>query len=168
MATADTTRRQHIHVELGSARNVATTADLQHVRQHAYRQVSHFAGQLTGAGDLMLVHLPPEAMQWLRSTATCRRTHRCRKQWRRWDRSTCACKIVRRERINGVLVARLLRRDRQGRALPAWRTYRRLVGDELLLLSSINPKSFDSRHFAPLSVGAVIIRAQLLWSDLCR
>lgn len=49
MATADTTRRQHIHPELGSARNVATTADLQHVRQHACRLVSHFAGQLTGA-----------------------------------------------------------------------------------------------------------------------
>ncbi|MFG0548049.1 S26 family signal peptidase [Pseudomonas sp. YQ_6] len=65
-------------------------------------------------------------------------------------------------RINGVLVARLLRRDRQGRALPAWHTYRRLVGDELLLLSSTNPKSFGSRYFGPLSVGAAIVRALLL------
>lgn len=71
-------------------------------------------------------------------------------------------------RINGVIVARLLRRDRQGRALPAWRTYQRLVGDELLLLSSINPKSFDSRHFFPLSVGGMIVLAQLLCSDSCR
>ncbi len=48
--------------------------------------------------------------------------------------------------INGVLIAWLLRRDRQGRALPAWQTCRRLAGDELLLLSSTNPKSFDSRY----------------------
>ncbi|CAE6948147.1 Conjugative transfer signal peptidase TraF [Ectopseudomonas oleovorans] len=61
-----------------------------------------------------------------------------------------------------------MRRDRQGRALPAWRTYQRLVGDELLLLSSINPKSFDSRHFFPLSVGGMIVLAQLLCSDSCR
>jgi len=27
--------------------------------------------------DLMLVDRPPEAMQWLRSTATCWRTHHC-------------------------------------------------------------------------------------------
>ncbi|WP_313027012.1 S26 family signal peptidase [Pseudomonas lopnurensis] len=71
-------------------------------------------------------------------------------------------------RINGVLVARCLEWERQGRALPAWHTYRRLVGDELFLLSSTNPKSFDSRHLGQVSVGTVIVRAQLLWSDLCR
>lgn len=49
MATADTARRQHIRPGLGNARNVTTTADLQHVRQRACRQVSHFAGQFTGA-----------------------------------------------------------------------------------------------------------------------
>ncbi|WP_328795776.1 S26 family signal peptidase [Halopseudomonas xiamenensis] len=70
-------------------------------------------------------------------------------------------------RINGVLVARRLRRDRQGRALPAWQTCQRLVVDERLL-SSTNQKSFDSRDLGPLPVGAVTIRAQLLWSDLCR
>ncbi|MFI8736651.1 hypothetical protein ACIGKM_12130 [Ectopseudomonas toyotomiensis] len=64
-------------------------------------------------------------------------------------------------RINGVLVARLLRRGRKGRALPAWHTYRRLVGDELFLLSSTKPKSFSSRHFGPESVDGVIARMQL-------
>lgn len=49
-----------------------------------------------------------------------------------------------------------------GRALPAWRTYRRLDGDELLLLSSFNPKSFDSRHFGTVSVDGIIVRMQLL------
>ncbi|WP_371921484.1 S26 family signal peptidase, partial [Pseudomonas sp. AOB-7] len=64
-------------------------------------------------------------------------------------------------RVNGVLVTRLLRKDRQGRALPAWHTYRCLVGDELFLLSSTNPKSFGSRHFGPESVGGVIARMQI-------
>lgn len=38
----------------------------------------------------------------------------------------------------------------------------RLAADELLLLSSTNPKSFDSRHIGPLSVGTMIVRVQLL------
>ncbi|MDH1681819.1 hypothetical protein N5E30_09535 [Pseudomonas chengduensis] len=38
----------------------------------------------------------------------------------------------------------------------------RLAADELLLLSSTNPKSFDSRHIGPLSVSTMIVRVQLL------
>lgn len=68
-------------------------------------------------------------------------------------------------RIDGVLVARHLRWDRQGRALPTWQACRRLVGDELFLLSSSNPTSFDSRYFGPVSVDAVIGRAQPLWLE---
>src|SRR5690606_29388207 len=71
-------------------------------------------------------------------------------------------------RIDGVLVARRLRWDRQGRALPAWQACRRLVGDELFLLSSSNPASFDSRYFVPVSVDAVIGRAQPLWLEARR
>jgi conjugative transfer signal peptidase TraF len=67
-------------------------------------------------------------------------------------------------RIDGVVVARRMRWDRQGRALPTYQTCRRLVGDELFLLSS-NPESFDSRYFGPLSVDAVIGRAQPLWLE---
>lgn len=68
-------------------------------------------------------------------------------------------------RVDGVVVARLLRWDRQGRALPAWQACRRLVGDELFLLSSSNPASFDSRYFGPVSADAVIGRAQPLWLE---
>src|SRR5690606_8428551 len=68
-------------------------------------------------------------------------------------------------RIDGVLVARRLRWDRQGRALPDWQSCRRLVGDELFLLSSSNPASFDSRYFGPVSADAVIGRAQPLWLE---
>lgn len=77
-----------------------------------------------GPGDLVLVHLSPEAMQWLRSTATRWRPHRCR---RRWYRSTCACKIVRWERINSVLAGSCAEIDRSRVAClanvsaPGWR-----------------------------------------------
>jgi hypothetical protein len=48
--------------------------------------------------------------------------------------------------------------------MPAWQACRRLVGDELFLLSA-NPESFDRRYFGPVSVDAVIGRAQpLCWS----
>ena len=50
------------------------------------------------------------------------------------------------------------------RALPTWQACRRLVGDELLLLSS-DPESFDSRYFGLVSVDAVIGRAQPLWLE---
>ncbi|MEO4049026.1 S26 family signal peptidase [Pseudomonas sp. CAU 1711] len=67
-------------------------------------------------------------------------------------------------RIDGVVVARRFEWDRQGRALPAWHACRRLVGDELFLLSS-NPESFDSRYFGPISADAVIGRAEPLWLE---
>lgn len=68
-------------------------------------------------------------------------------------------------RIDGVVVARRLKWDRQGRALPNWQACGRLVGDELFLLSNSNPASFDSRYFGPISANAVIGRAQPLWLE---
>ncbi|WP_343577819.1 S26 family signal peptidase [Pseudomonas sp.] len=67
-------------------------------------------------------------------------------------------------RIDGVVIARRLSWDRQGRALPTWQACRRLVDDELFLLSS-NPNSFDSRYFGTVPVDAVIGRAQPLWLE---
>jgi len=75
------------------------------------------------------------------------------------------CALGSQVRIDGVVVARRMRWDRQGRALPNWQACRRLVGDELFLLSSSNPASFDGRYFGPVSVNAVIGRAQPLWLE---
>ncbi len=44
---------------------------------------------------------------------------------------------------------RMLDRDRQGVALPAWRECRRLARDEIFLLGD-TPGSFDSRYFGPV------------------
>ncbi|MBS7661574.1 S26 family signal peptidase [Pseudomonas lalucatii] len=115
------------------------------------------------ADDLLLIHLPPEAM-----TLAARRGYLPANVPLLKTMAAAApqhvCVQGNQVRIDGELVARRLRRDRQGRALPAWTGCRRLVGDELFMLGS-HPESFDSRYFGPVSVDAVIGRAQLLWQE---
>lgn len=114
-------------------------------------------------GDLVLVRLPPEAMSlasqrgYLPANVPLLKNVAAMAPQR-------VCVQSSQVRIDGVLVARRLRWDRQGRALPTWQACRRLVGDELFLLSS-NPASFDSRYFGPISVDAVIGQAQALWLE---
>jgi conjugative transfer signal peptidase TraF len=67
--------------------------------------------------------------------------------------------------VDGKAVATRLRQDRLGRPLPTWQACRQLVGDELFLLSTAHPESFDSRYFGPVSADAVIGRAQPLWLE---
>lgn len=113
-------------------------------------------------GDLVLVRLPPEARSlaaqrgYLPTNVPLLKTVAAMALQR-------VCVQGSQVRIDGVVVARRLRWDRQGRALPTWQACRRLVGNELFLLSSSNPASFDSRYFGPISAGAVIGRAQPLW-----
>ncbi|MNF42881.1 Peptidase S26 [compost metagenome] len=116
------------------------------------------------AGDLVLVRLPADA--------TALAAQRGYLPWSVPLLKTVAavapqqvCVLGAQVLIDGRLVARQLRRDRQARALPAWRACRRLVGDELFLLSTTNPESFDSRYFGPVSSDAVIGRAQPLWLE---
>lgn len=113
-------------------------------------------------GDLVLVHLPPEVRSlaaqrgYLPADVPLLKTVAAMTPQR-------VCVEDSQVLIDGVVVARRLRWDRQGRALPTWQACRRLVGNELFLLSSSNPASFDSRYFGPVSVDAVIGRAQPLW-----
>ncbi len=121
------------------------------------------AGSLA-PGDLVLVRLPPEA-RWLAAqrgylpaNVPLLKTVAAMAPQR-------VCTRGGQVRIDGVVVARRMRWDQQGRALPDWQSCRRLVGDELFLLSSNNPASFDSRYFGPVSADAVIGRAQPLWLE---
>jgi conjugative transfer signal peptidase TraF len=66
-------------------------------------------------------------------------------------------------RIDGDVVATVRTRDGQGRELPVWSQCRSLSNDELFLLSSANPASFDSRYFGPIAAKAVIGSAEPLW-----
>lgn len=118
-------------------------------------------------GDLVLVHLPPE----VRSLAAQRGYLPANVPLLKTVAAIApqqVCVQGSQVRIDGDLVAKRLRWDRQGRALPTWQACRRLVGDELFLLSSSNPASFDSRYFGPISADAVIGRAQPLWLESSR
>jgi len=66
--------------------------------------------------------------------------------------------------IDGTLSGRILRGDRQGRPLSAWRHCRSLADGELFLLSATNPASFDSRYFGPVPASSVRGRAVPLWT----
>lgn len=114
-------------------------------------------------GDLVLIRLPPEASSmaaqrgYLPANVPLLKTVVAMAPQQ-------VCMLGSQVRIDGIVVARRLRWDRQGRALPDWQSCRRLVGDELFLLSS-NPESFDSRYFGSISAKTVIGRAQPLWLE---
>ena len=67
--------------------------------------------------------------------------------------------------IDGVPVAAVRPADRLGRPLPSWPQCRQLRPDELFLLSSSNPASFDSRYFGPVRASAVIGVAHPVWLE---
>lgn len=66
--------------------------------------------------------------------------------------------------IDSIPVAVTLFLDGSGRRLTAWPQCRRLRADELFLLSTTNPASFDSRYFGPVNASAVIGQARPLWT----
>ncbi|MET2522933.1 S26 family signal peptidase [Ralstonia sp. SM1884_UCD616_TZ26] len=68
-------------------------------------------------------------------------------------------------RIDGVPSAAVLRADRWGRPLPSWQQCRQLRPGELFLLSVVNPASFDSRYFGPVSASTVIGIAHPVWLE---
>lgn len=65
--------------------------------------------------------------------------------------------------INGEVVATARGRDRLGRPLPRWSGCRLLNGDELFLLATESPESFDGRYFGPAARSNVVGRAVPLW-----
>ena len=66
--------------------------------------------------------------------------------------------------IDGFLVAQSLRDDSTGRPLPHWNACRMLKAQEVFLLSSYSPFSFDSRYFGPVERASVMGRAVPLWT----
>lgn len=66
--------------------------------------------------------------------------------------------------INDKIFVHVLRSDRNGRPLPAWRQCRSLIDGELFLANSSNTASFDSRYFGPVAASAVLGQAIPLWT----
>jgi conjugative transfer signal peptidase TraF len=63
--------------------------------------------------------------------------------------------------LDGILVAKALKRDKAGRVMPTWRGCNRLRWDQLFVLSK-HRNSFDSRYFGPVSTSLVIGTAKPL------
>ena len=61
--------------------------------------------------------------------------------------------------VDARVVAQTLEEDGQRRKLHAWNGCRRLLPEELFLLNSSSPASFDSRYLGPLDVSFVLGRA---------
>ena len=66
--------------------------------------------------------------------------------------------------INGRAVAVALRRDREGRILPAWSGCHRLMPGEVFLLMPRVGASFDSRYFGPVSTSNIVGKLVPLWT----
>lgn len=66
--------------------------------------------------------------------------------------------------VDDVAITTALAADSQGRSMPIWQQCRALEADEIFLLSTTSPASFDSRYFGPLSASAVIGNAHPLWT----
>lgn len=67
-------------------------------------------------------------------------------------------------RIDSAAVATARLHDGMRRPLPVWAQCRRLVENELFLLSDTNPASFDSRYFGPIDASAMLGIAMPLWT----
>jgi conjugative transfer signal peptidase TraF len=66
--------------------------------------------------------------------------------------------------VDGAPFGRLRRSDPRGRPLTGWLQCRRLANGELMLLSTTNPASFDSRYFGPIVASAVRGKAVPIWT----
>lgn len=66
--------------------------------------------------------------------------------------------------VDGRLLVRRRTADRAGRPLPAWTGCRILTRDQVLLVMTTVPDSFDGRYFGPTARGDVIGKAVLLWA----
>ncbi|HEL5339992.1 TPA: S26 family signal peptidase [Stenotrophomonas maltophilia] len=115
------------------------------------------------AGDIVLVRLPPDATQLAArrgylpaNVPLLKRVGAVAPQR--------VCVLGASVNIDGVPAAALLRTDRRGRPLSAWRQCRPLQAGEVFLVGA-HPASFDSRYFGPIDAAAVLGIAHPLWLD---
>jgi conjugative transfer signal peptidase TraF len=63
--------------------------------------------------------------------------------------------------LDGFVVAKALKNDKSGRALPVWKGCK-LLGEREVFVLSKHRDSFDSRYFGPVSMGLIIGTAKPL------
>lgn len=112
-------------------------------------------------GDLVAVQPPPKLAAWLDRRGAAPLGVLLVKRVAALAPST-ACWTASGLRVDGAPTARLRRRDRSGRPLPAPIGCRRLAPGEVLLLND-PPGSLDGRYFGPLPIGSVVGRVRPIW-----
>jgi type IV secretory pathway protease TraF len=55
-------------------------------------------------------------------------------------------------------------RDRRGRQLPTWQGCRTIHDGQVFLMNWDEPASLDGRYFGPISLSAIVGRAEPLWT----
>jgi type IV secretory pathway protease TraF len=79
-------------------------------------------------------------------------------------RGASVCAVGPRLVIDGRTAAWISERDRRGVVLPRWQGCRRLGADEVFVLSTRIPNSFDSRYFGPVPASDVLGIYRPLWT----
>jgi conjugative transfer signal peptidase TraF len=66
--------------------------------------------------------------------------------------------------VDGIDMGAARERDRRGRPLPVWQGCRVVAAGEVFLMNWDEPASLDGRYFGPISVRAIVGRADPLWT----
>lgn len=67
--------------------------------------------------------------------------------------------------VNGATIGEARARDSRGRVLPVWQGCRRIAPDQIFVMNTRAPDSFDGRYFGPIARQHLIGRASPVWTD---
>ena len=114
-------------------------------------------------GELVVAHLPDEAATLAarrsylpRSIPVLKSVHAIGGQH--------VCLVDQLLAVDGQLLVHVRGHDGAGRLLIPWRGCRGLTAEEVLLLSTSNDASYDSRYFGPVERSLLVGRAIPLWT----
>jgi conjugative transfer signal peptidase TraF len=74
------------------------------------------------------------------------------------------CRSKRTITVDGIEMGAARERDHSGRRLPTWQGCRVIENGQVFLMNWDEPASLDGRYFGPISVSAIVGRAQPLWT----
>lgn len=74
------------------------------------------------------------------------------------------CRLGLAVSVDGAPLGLALARDRRGRPLPVWQGCAVLTGKQVFLFNPDRSDSLDSRYFGPLDRGAIVGRAEPIWT----
>jgi conjugative transfer signal peptidase TraF len=66
--------------------------------------------------------------------------------------------------VDGIEMGAAREHDGHGRQLPTWQGCRAIEDGQVFLMNRDQPESLDGRYFGPISVSAIVGRAQPLWT----